>query len=82
MNRSLISHMDIGEKFIVVTFVNGTFGEYPLATISVKIDNEEYCLEAAVVQDLVEEVLLGRYVPLCKHMVKHLPQNEQMELLQ
>ena len=35
-----------------------------------------------VVQDLVEEVLLGRDVPLCKHMVKHLSQEEQMQLLQ
>ena len=82
VNRSLISPTDIGEKSIVVTFGNGTCGEYPLATINVKIDDEEYCLEAAVVQDLVEEVLLGRDVPLCKHLVKRLPQEEQMELLQ
>ena len=47
-----------------------------------KINDEEYCLEAAVVQDLVEEVLLGRDVPLCKHMVKCLPQEEQMGLPQ
>ena len=53
----------------------------PIATIMVRIDDEEYCLEAAVVQDLVEEVLLGRDVPLCKHMVKCLPQEEQMDLL-
>ena len=45
------------------------------------IDNEEYCVEAEVVQDLVEEVLLGRDVPLCKHMVKRLPREEQMGLL-
>ena len=29
-------------------------------SIRVKIDDDEYCLEAGVVQDLVEEVLLGR----------------------
>ena len=82
VNRSLISSTDIGEKSIVVTFGNGTSGEYPLATIKVKVDDKEYCLEAAVVQDLVEEVLLGRDVPLCKHLVKRLPREEQMELLQ
>ena len=32
-------------------------------------------------QDLAEEVLLGRDVPLHKHMVKRLPRGEQMELL-
>ena len=82
VNRRLISPTDIGEKSIVVTFGNGTFSEYPLATITVKIDGEEYYLEAAVVQDLVEEALLGRDVPFCKHMVKCLLQEEQMELLQ
>ena len=30
----------------------------------------------------MEEVLLGRDVPLCKHMVKLLPQDQQMGLLQ
>ena len=76
VNRSLISHTDNGEKSIVVTFGNWTSGEYPLATIKVKVDDKEYCLEAAVVQDLVEEVLLGRDVPLCKHQVKCLPWEE------
>ena len=54
---------------MVVTFCNGTFGEYPVAPITVKIDGSEYSLMVAVVQDLVEEVLLGRDVPLCKHML-------------
>ena len=38
-------------------------------------------MKAAIVQDLAEEVLLGRDVPLHKHMVKRLPKGEQMELL-
>ena len=78
VNWSLISPADIGKESIVVTFGNGTSGEYPLAPIRVKID-EEYCVKVAVVQDLAEEVLLGRDVPLQKHMVKHLPQEGQME---
>ena len=45
VNRSLFSLTDIMEKCIVVTFGNGTFGEYPLATIKVKVDDKEYCLE-------------------------------------
>ena len=82
VRRNLISPTDIGERSIVVTFGNGTCGEYPLATISVKVDEQEYRLEAAVVQDLAEEVLLGRDVPLYKHMVKRLSQEEKVELLQ
>ena len=35
-----------------------------------KIDEEEYCVKVGIVQDLTEEVLLGRDVPLHKHMVK------------
>ena len=38
-------------------------------------------MKPAIVQDLTEEVLLGRDVPLHNHMVKHLPRGEQMELL-
>ena len=38
-------------------------------------------MKAAIVQDLVEEVLLGRDVPPHKHMVKPLPRGEQMDLL-
>ena len=82
VRRSLISPSDIGEETIVVTFGNGTSGEYPLAPVRVKIDNKEYCVKAAIVQDLAEEVLLGRDVPLHKHMVKRLFKEDQMELLQ
>ena len=46
-----------------------------------KNDEEEYCVKAAIVQDLAEDVLLGRDVPLHKLTVKHLPRGEQMELL-
>ena len=46
-----------------------------------KIDEEEYCVKAATVQDLAEEVLLRRDVPLHKHLVKCLPKWELMELL-
>ena len=45
VRRSLISPSDIGEETIVVTFGNGTSGEYPLAPVRVKIDNEEYCVK-------------------------------------
>ena len=34
-----------------------------------------------MVQDLAQEVLLRRDVVLHKHLVKHLPRGEQMELL-
>ena len=72
VNRSLISPTDIGEETIAVTFANGASGKYPLAPIRVKIDEEEYCVKATIVQDLAEEVLLGRDVPLHKHLVKRL----------
>ena len=39
-------------------------------------------MKAAIVQDLAEEVLLGRDVPLHKHMVKRLSKEDQLELLQ
>ena len=42
VKRSLISPSDIREESIVVTFGNGTSGEYPLAPVRVKIDDEEY----------------------------------------
>ena len=45
------------------------------------IDEEEYCMKATIVQDLAEEVPLGRVVPLHKHMVKCLSKGKQMELL-
>ena len=46
-----------------------------------KIDDEEYCMKASIVQNLAEEVLLGRDVLLHKHMVRWLPRSEQMDLL-
>ena len=54
VNRSLLLPTDIEKKCIVVTFGNGTSGEYLLATINVKIDDEEYRLEAVVVPNLVK----------------------------
>ena len=81
VNRSLISPTDIGKQTIVATFANGASGKYPLAPVKVKIDEKVYCVKAAILQDLVQEVLLGRDVPLHKHMVKCLPRGEQMELL-
>ena len=39
-------------------------------------------MKAAIVQDLAEEVLLGRDVLLHKHMAKRLSKEDQMELLQ
>ena len=64
VSRDLISPPDIEEETIVVTFGNGATGEYPLASIKVKMDGKEYQVKAAVVMDLAEEVLLGRDVPL------------------
>ena len=46
-----------------------------------KFDGEEYDVKAAVVKDLAEEVLLGRDVPLHRHVMKRLPKKEQVELL-
>ena len=76
-----MSSADIGEESIVVMFGNGAFGEYPLAPVLVKINKKEYCMKAAIVKDLAEEVLLERDVPLHKHMVKRLPRGEQLNLL-
>ena len=45
------------------------------------IDEKECCMKAAIVQDLAEEVPLGRDIPLHKHMVKRLPKGKQMDLL-
>ena len=56
VNRSLISPTDIGEETIVVTFGNGASSKYPLAYVRVKIDEEEYCMKAAIVQELAGEV--------------------------
>ncbi len=81
VNRNLIAGEDIGEESIRVTFGNGTAGEYPLATVKVKFDGEEYTVKAAVVENLAEEVLLGRDVPLHRHIVKRLPKEEQVELI-
>ena len=80
VDRRLVPLKDIAEETITVTFGNETSGEYPLATVQVMFDGEEYNVKAAVVQGLPEDVLLGRHVPLHKHMVKRLPR-EQMELL-
>ena len=77
----MISPADIGVESIVITFGSGTSGEYPLPPFRVKIDGEEYCLKDAIVQNLASEVLLGRDVPLQKHIVKRLPKWEQMDLL-
>ena len=81
VNRSLISPTNIGEETIVITFGNGASDKYSLAPIRVKIEEEEYCVKATIVQDLAEVVLLGRDVPLHKYMVKCLPRGKQMELL-
>ena len=68
----MIQPSDIGEESIVVTFGNETSGEYALAPVRVKIDNEEYCVKAVIVKDLAEEVLLRRDVPLHKLIVRRL----------
>ena len=54
VNRDLISPADIEEETIVITFGNRATGEYPLASIKVKMDVEEYQVKAAVVRDLAE----------------------------
>ena len=70
--------MDFGEKSIMVTFGNGTSSKYLVATINVKIGDEEYLLEAVVIPNPMEEVLLRRDIPLCKHQVRRLPWEEQI----
>jgi DNA-binding phage protein len=82
VDRRLVSQRDIVDETIAVTFGNGTSGEYPVARVKVKFDGEEYVVNAAAVQGLAEDVLLGRDVPLHKHMAHRLPRREQMELLQ
>ena len=59
VDRRLVSSKDIGEESISVTFGNGTSGEYPLATVKIAFDGEEYPVRAAVVQGLAKDVLLG-----------------------
>ena len=81
VDRRLVPVKDIGDETITVTFGNGTSGEYPLAPVRVTFDGDEYEVKAAVVQGLTEDVLLGRDVPLHKHMVSRLPRGEQMDLL-
>ena len=81
VDRRLVSSKDIGEESISVTFGNGTSGEYPLATVKIAFDGEEYQVRAAVVQGLAEDVLLGRDVPLHRHIARRLPKEEQVELL-
>ena len=76
----MVPRNDIGKETITVTFGNGASGEYPLAPVQVVFDGEQYRVKAAVV-GLPEDVLLGRDVPLHKHMVRRLPKEEQMELL-
>ena len=66
VNRSSVSPTDIGEETIIITF-----GEYPLAPVRVKIDEEEYCVKATNVQDHAEEILLGRDVQLHKHILEN-----------
>ena len=80
-DRRLVPFEEIGKETITVTFGNGTSGEYPLAPVRVTFDGEEYNVKAAVVQGLPEDVLLGRDVPLHKHIVKRLPKKDQVELL-
>ncbi len=79
VDRRLVPFEEIGKETITVTFGNGTSGEYPLAPVT--FDGEEYNVKAAVVQGLPEDVLLGRDVPLHKHIVKRLPKKDQVELL-
>ena len=54
----------------------GPLAKYPLAPLRVEIDNKEYCVKAAIVQDLAEEVLLEIDVPLHKHIVKRLSKKD------
>lgn len=61
-----------------VTFRNGTTCEYPLADMTVMFNEDEHGIRAAVVPDLVGEVLLGRDVPLYNHIVYRLPNMDQI----
>ncbi|XP_019858603.1 PREDICTED: uncharacterized protein LOC109586823 [Amphimedon queenslandica] len=81
VDRKFVALKDIEKEMIGVTFGNGTYGEYPLASVRITFDGEDYQVKAAVVQGLAEDVLLGRDVPLHKHMAKRLPKSEQIELL-
>ena len=81
VDKRLVQAVDLKKDKIRVTFGNQSYGEYPLASMRIRFDNEEYCVEAAVVENLAEDVLLGQDVPLHKHMVKRLSKEEQLELL-
>ena len=81
VDKRLVRAVDLKKDKIRVTFGNQSYGEYPLASMRIRFDNEEYCVEAAVVENLAEDVLLGQDVPLHKHMVKRLSKEEQLELL-
>ena len=81
VDKRFVRAEDLKKDKIRVTFGNQSSGEYPLANVRIIFDNEEYCVEAAVVENLAEDVLLGQDVPLHKHMVKRLSKEEQVELL-
>ena len=81
VDKRFVRAEDLKKDKIRVTFGNQSSGEYPLANVRIIFDNEEYCVEAAVVENLAEDVLLGQDVPLHKHMVKRLSKEEQLELL-
>ena len=81
VDRRLVQVKDLKEDRIKVIFGNQSSGEYPLADVRIIFDKEEYLVEAAVVENLAEDVLLGQDIPLHKHMVKRLDRKEQLELL-
>ena len=56
---------------------NGQKTKYPVARVKIVLDGKEYNREIAVAADLSEDVLLGVDVPLVRHILPQLSEEEQ-----
>ena len=65
------------EGFIELRSTNGQKTKYPVARVKIVLDGKE----VAVAADLPEDVLLGVDVPLVRHILPRLSEEEQQESL-
>ena len=62
--------------FIELWSAKGQKTKYPVATVKIVLDREEYNREVPVAADLPEDVLLGVDVPLVRHILPRLSKEE------
>ena len=67
--------------FIELWSANGQKTKNPVARVRIVLDGEEYDREVAVAAHLPENVLLGVDVPLVRHILPRLGEEEQQEAL-